>query len=202
MSPNNDDILAIVLAERGEGEISLDPGAVASDPRSAKAYREFHAIADMARAARSSEQAWRDRAVSRTVESIQSHSGVEFRSFRPRRTALRGAALAAAAVLCIAVGAALLYNSQQPAAPLSTPVASQTDTASELPATFHVAVAKQHDALPGGFGEFRSLAEGIDSAAVGSTLQIKASNSAEVMRLSKPVKVLAVGGTVRIGARQ
>lgn len=113
--------------------------------------------------------------------------------------------IAAAAGVALAIGAAIAYLSQTPSpVRVTDPMAAEAPIEPTLQAqpVYRMAVASQPNVLSTPFGQYRSLAEGIDSAADGSTLQIQASNSDEVLRVSKPIKVFAIGGTVRIGARQ
>lgn len=199
MTPNNDDILAMVLAERGEGADASELASVASDPRSAEAYRDLAAIAELARGARAEERVWRDRAVVSACGSVRTGARPEFRG-RDRTLNRRAFAAAAAAAVLMAAGAVLAWLAQPDSATEPIAVARQSTEPTEAP--FVVGLAAEGHAQPTEFGRFHSLADSFNTAAAGSTVRIQATDSGEQLRVSKPMKLLAVGGTVRIGVRQ
>lgn len=192
--------------------------AVGEDETTAAVYHQYESILTGAREAQATNQTISDAAITRVMGRLGECPDAELAkglSIRRRQGISLRRFAAAAAILAIVAFAGLFWlsNSSGPAervqvaeqegAPAHLVVATAVEVGSSgfsFPSdTRFVDFGTSRSALGTQSAPFASLKQGLLGTPEGGLLVIKAGRSSEILRIDKPVILMAIGGDVRIG---
>ena len=206
------DIVSTILGDAPRRVRDLVRSRIRTDGRTAEAYRELDAVVTHARRVSSELKRKEERSIRNTLCALASDRAQgKYEQFAPSPSfkihwAL-GRSVAAAATFFVTVGIFLFAVNWT--SPTQERAAASSDAVGQDVAQGEIGSGAEGVRLsvvaPGAsealalYAEYATLREGISATEAGATVRIESSVTNGGLLLDRPMRLLAVGGTVRIG---